>query len=688
MGAWADRLRFGGSGRTFVAVDFDSRQLRVVLAEKAAGRTRVLKLAAVAMPEGIDVEAGNGKLADLLGRTLKDLGAAGAGVLMHLSRSQAVLKPITLPPGTPVEQMPAMVAFQAEKELPFHPEEAVVDFCIEEHHYDAAAGPEAPAGVDVLVGATRLPVVSRYRELATGAGARLLRLGLRPYANLRCVEACTVRGARENVLLVHLTGEEAEIDVIVGDSLAFSRAVTMKMPGATASAADKETAVGSLAMEVARNVQSYQAVQRGEKVDAALVAGGTGLEAALAEQVAKRLGVRCEMLDPSGALRLGEVANASAFISTLGLAIAHTAADPPPFDFLNPKRPSVRKNVRKATVIALGSALGVALVALAVAGAMDVSRVSGSLDDINAEYGKAMDVSKKLKKEIERVKRLEAWEADGRDWLSHWAMVSAMLPSCTDAYVQSFKTLSDGAVSFTINARESRIITDLGVRLTEAGYKFQPGRLATVNDPYGYTYAADIRVTPGPDMKLDLASVRPPPRPFDDDSLNQWMKGGPGAAGGVAPGSGAAGSGAAGSGAVAPAAGSGAGAVAASGAPAPQPGTDAPPWRKGGYDPRSYTGRGEGSAAHTPPPAAGAAAPAVPPDPAAVAQLTRELLEACDRDQDGKLSGAEYKSAYPLFYSKGMKVFDVNQNGHLDSEERRLFEAWRHALPRAEEPGR
>lgn len=671
MGALADKLRFGNSPRTFAAVDFDSRQLRVVLAEKSAGRTRVLKLAAVAMPEGIDVETGNGKLADLLGRTLKDMGASGAGLLMHLSRSQAVLKPLTLPPGTPPEQMASMVAFQMEKELPFHAEEAVVDFCIEDHHYDAAAAPEAPAGVDVLVGATRLPIVSRCRELAAGAGARLLRLGLRPYANLRCVEACTERGERESVLLVHLGGEEAEIDVIVGSSLAFSRAVTLKLPAATASAAERDAAVASLAMEVARSVQSYHAVQRGEKVDAALVAGGTGLEAALAEQLARRLGVTCELLDPSGALRLGEVPNASAFISTLGLAIAHASEEPPPFDFLNPKRPGVKKNIRKRTMIAVASALGVALIAMIAVGATEVGSATARLDGITKQYDASQATAKKLKKEIERVKRVEAWQSEGRDWLSHWATVSALLPSCNDAYVQSFKTLSEGVISFTINARESKIITDLGLRLTEAGYKFQPGRLATVNDPFGYTYAADVRITPTPQVKLDLASVRPPPRPVDDDSLNMWTKG--------SFGSGASSSTASSGSAPAP---TGAGYVPRPAGTTPAGAGGGPPWRRpegGAMGVRPLVrpaGAGAAPEAH-PPEAKRAEGEARPMDQAALDKAKAELKANLDKNGDGKVDRTEIKR---LFFSTTiqrliLQHFDTNQNGRLDEDEKKNVES-------------
>ena len=644
MGAWMDKLRGLGGGRAFAAVDFDSRQLRVVLAERAGGRTRVLKLASVAMPEGIDPEAPGEMLAGLLARTLKDLGMGGLGVLMNLPRSQAVLKPLSLPPGTPDSELPGMVLFQVEKELPFHPEEAVVDFTVERQHYDASGETaEAAAGIDVLVAATRLPVVNRCRELASAAGLRLLRLGLRPYANLRCIDACTLRGAKESLLLVHVTAEETEIDVIVGSSLAFSRSVTVKVPSPRAAREERDACVASLATEVARSVQSYQAVQRGGRVDAALVAGGAGLEGPLAEDIARRLGVPCELFDPSGALRLGDVANASAFISALGLAIAHRDGSGLPFDFLCPKRPGPRRDVRKMAKVGAAAAAGVLLAAGIALGVMSLGAKAEQLAALNGQYAKAHAAGVKLRKAVDRVRRVEQWAGEGRDWLSHWAYLSALMPSCTDAYVLSVKTHADGAVSFTVRARESKIITDLGTRLTEAGYKFEPGRLATVNDPYGCTYAADVRVEPTGQVKLDLASVRPVPRPPDDDSLNQWMK---------TPG-------------------------ASPAAPAtPSPTAPArPPTASPSYARRYGYGR--------PPTAAPAPAPAeapAAPDGEAVARLRQEILAEFDRDQDGKLSSEEYSRARSVIYGKAMGFFDTNHNGQIDSSERGPFDAFRAAL--------
>ena len=313
--------------RCFAAVDFDGRQLRVVHAERVGGRTRVLKLAAVSIPPGLDMASAK-DVGLLLGSTLKDMRLRNVGVLMNVARAEAVLKPVTLPPGTPQSDLASMVQFQVEKELPFRPEEAVIDFTIESHYdVDAAQGEEvASTGMDVLVAAGRLPVVDHFRQIAEAAGVKLRRLGLRPYANVRCVDACTRRGAKETLLVVHFGADETEIDVLVGSALSFSRSAAVRIPPAEGDPHELAESVRTVTMEVVRSVQSYQAVERSSRIDSILVAGGTGVEAIAAEELSARLGAPCELFNPTAALGLGQVENPSAFISALGLAIGHSGA--------------------------------------------------------------------------------------------------------------------------------------------------------------------------------------------------------------------------------------------------------------------------------------------------------------------------------------------------------------------------
>ena len=473
-----------------------------------------LKASAETIPPGIDASDPQ-QLGTLVGRILRDMKLAGVGLLMTVTRAEAVLKPVTLPPGTPPHEVAGMVPFQVEKDLPFRAEEAVIDFTIESHYDSDASAVESPAerGTDVLVAAVRLPVVDHYRRVAEAAGAKLLRLGLRPYANVRCVNACRPSRRGETRLLLHLGPEETEIDLLVGGSLTFSRAAAVKIPPADAPAKVLDEAVRAVAMEVRRSVQSYLAVERDLKIDEILIAGGTGLEAEAGREIGTVLEAPCNRLDVSPVAEFPTTAEASAFVSALGLAIGHGASGRLPFDFLHPKRPAPPRNRRRTTAIAAGALALAALIGVAAAGAIQISRARADAEAVQAKLLKQKEIAKGLQGTEKQVKELQQWQDEKRDWLAHWARLSALFPGPRDAYVTSLKsadTAGETSLSFTIKARDSKIITDLGDRLAEAGYKFQPGGLTTTQDRYGYQWSEEIRVFLEPDMEMDLASQELP----------------------------------------------------------------------------------------------------------------------------------------------------------------------------------
>ena len=324
----------------FCALDFDGRQLRIVEAESSGGRTHIRKAVAADMPEGLDM-ADAPAVGEFVKYTLDQMHLASTAVLMNVPRSKAVLKPLVLPPVSGPAELANMVRFQAEKELSFRPEEAVIDFTIESHYGAQPAPEDEPQGEHVLVAAVQQPVREYYQEIAEAAGIRLLRLGLRPYANMRCVEAYAGTRARGRVALVHIAADETEIDVMEEGGLTFSRSAVIEIPPQPAE--DQPTsgeAVATVVQEVARSLQSYMGVERGQRIEALVLAGGTGIETQVAESLTGRLNVPCEVLDLSAALELRETTpGASAFISAVGLAVGQGDADAPPFDFLNPKRP-------------------------------------------------------------------------------------------------------------------------------------------------------------------------------------------------------------------------------------------------------------------------------------------------------------------------------------------------------------
>jgi Tfp pilus assembly PilM family ATPase len=519
-----DTLR-GRGGRRFSAIDFDSRQLRVAEAEATSSGIRILKLVTADMPAGLD-RADAQAVGAFIGQTLGQMRLRNPCIIMSVPRGQAVLKPLVLPPVDTTSELAGMVQYQAEKELSFRPDEAVVDFTLESHYGTGQTAAGETEGENVLVAAVRRPVVEYYQTIAQAAGAKLLRLGLRPYANMRCVQAYARHETRARVAIVHVTADEAEIDVIESGALMFSRSAVLKVPpAAEADEAAIREAVGAVTTEVARSLQSFLGVERGQKIDDLLVAGGTGIEPAVAEELRRRLSIPCERLNPGPSLGLEDCGpDASAFISALGLALGQAPNVMPPFDFLNPKRPIVQRDLRKLGVVAAAAAFVLAIVTAVGSASLYYYAADSRVDALKEQYKNLNEENRKVAAMAKRVETIEGWVRSGRGWLDQWAYLSAVFPSCTETYVTSLKTNLDGSVSFVVKAKNNEAINDLGKRLAAAGYDFKPGQVITGGDPYGYGYSTTVKIMVKPDMNVDLASVSPMPRPEDDASAKEFGK--------------------------------------------------------------------------------------------------------------------------------------------------------------------
>jgi len=628
----------GKGPRRFAAVDSDGLHLRVVYAERLGRIVRVLRSSAVTIPDSTDADDPR-QLGALLGKTLKAMHLRGVGLLMNVTRAKAVLKPVSLPAGASRNEVAGMVPFQVEKDLPFRLEEAVIDFTIESH-YDSDSGAIDGAeslGTDVLVGAVRLPVVDHYRQIAQAAGAKLLRLGLRPYANVRCVNACKQSRFEDTVLLLHFGAEETEIDLLVGNSLMFSRSAAVKIPAADAPKKEMDESVRAVAMEVRRSVQSYLAIEQAFKIDSILIAGGTGIEAVAAEQLSAELEAPCQLFNPSCVQGFSEETDPSAFISALGLAVGHSGRDQLPFDFLHPKRPAVKRNRARTMGITAAAVLMLTGAVVATAGAIQVASKKAAVTSAREAVRKERANLKKLQHIDKQVKTIREWQDQRRDWLAHWAKLSCLFPGAPDAYVSSLKTAADGSMSFQVKARDSKIITDIGISLAEAGYKFQPGGLTSSPNPHGYPYSAEIRVFIDPDMEIDLSEVKPVTRPADDDSIRLLAR---------------------------------TTTVRDKPSPTPAPVSPAPKPTNGGRarpDGKESSASRRGRKTLTP----------------MVAQELRKLILAkCDRNRDGQLDKREVYGAYHFIReSKYLRYFDQNRNGKLDRDEfgrlRDFFREWK-----------
>jgi Tfp pilus assembly PilM family ATPase/Tfp pilus assembly protein PilN len=497
--------------RKFVAIDYDSREVRLVVFRLVRKVPTILAAESVAVEEGLDIAD-----AEALGRFLRPtigrLGLRNAAAVMCVGRTQAVLKSLQLP-AEETGELAAMVQFQVSRELPFPAEEGVVDFTRAEH-FDVSESAET-GGTPVLAAAVRLEAVDVAGRLCDQAGLRLERLGLRPQANLRAVGQCVRTEPGERLLLVNITADEVEIDFFADETLEFSRAATLAVPDAADDGGDRQGAIRRVVLEVNRSLQSFQAMQGGGQVDACLVAGGTGIEEPVVAALADSLRAPSEMLDPAGGFALPGDGRQSRFVACLGLASGQSAAALP-FDFVNPKRPPEPRDTRRPKALAVVAAA----MAAVLLGFFLHTRVLGqrrdAVDELAAEVEKIEDANRGLRIVEKRVEKIQQWRQEKVDWLDQLACLSQRMPGAGDVYLTSLRGSSSGTLALSGQARDSRDLHAFAAGMKELGYQ---GKLRGTDpkdrDRHGYTlkFSMDLLAE---DSRPVVAAGEPAGRPADD----------------------------------------------------------------------------------------------------------------------------------------------------------------------------
>lgn len=575
------RKRFGvRRGGPITALDVDGLVLRAVNASPRVGRTVITRIVA----ERLDFPpAGDRSDPQELGRavakTLDKLRLSPGSVVMAIPRASVVLRTLTLPEVRDVRELASVVHLQVAKDLPFHAEDAVIDFRIRrqielptsngtnggngKQNGAAVPGEEPPPPpkrkLEVLVAAVKRDVVEFYRQVAQAAGLKLAGLGLLSYGNARCLEACRVADDQESIGFITLRPEEVGIDVIAQKSLLFSRGASIKpraetaapslspsqpaapaagapngvngtaapAPPAETPAATPETYADLVTIEVVRTLAGYGGTEPGNPVARLVVAGATGQESAVSEALAKRLGLPCALLDPATLLDLPRAAReqASGAVAALGLALGVHDPQGLPFDFLNPKRPAVRRDMKQIRLLMGAAAAAACVIFVLAVGRTLENRQKSVLNNLLALAAKEKRQQPVYRRTQIQLNTIRDWTAEGHRWLDHYAYLSAILPPSEDLYVQSLTISGQGTIRLAVQARNAAVLARLEKTLHTAGYDLKPPALNPSPDKHGYNFRSEVAFIPTDKVKIDLAKVHPPARPVDDVSLQAVPKG-------------------------------------------------------------------------------------------------------------------------------------------------------------------
>jgi Tfp pilus assembly PilM family ATPase len=325
----------------FLAIDWDHQQLHVVAATVSGGTVRIRRAAAWVEPQ-----APNPAEAEALGRLLRErlkaAGIAAAPVLACLGRDRVILKEVRHPP-VPAAEEPAVVRFQAVKELTEPPDEVVID-------YTPAGGTGNGGERRALVLVVRRELLQAYQTVCQAAGLKLAALTPRSFGTAAGVRRLLgPEQAAGAVAVLTLAERWGEFCVLRDGAVVFARSVAVgpTLPG-----------------EVRRNLAVYAGQAAQHPVQAVYVAGAPSEHAELRERLRELAGVPVQAFDPFAPQEGPELpaAGRGAFAGAAGLLHAQAGAGLP-INFVRVKQPGPQRDPHKRRLVLAAAVAGLLVAA-------------------------------------------------------------------------------------------------------------------------------------------------------------------------------------------------------------------------------------------------------------------------------------------------------------------------------------
>jgi Tfp pilus assembly PilM family ATPase len=451
-----------------LALEWDQKEARVVIARTRPGGVAVEHALAVKLPEREGGAATEAEIGAALSRALGEYGVSRAETLVAVGRASIELKFLSTPPAPP-EELPDLVRFQAMRQFTSLAEDWPLDF--------VPLSPNADGGSNVLAAAIAPELVTQIRQTCDAAHLRLSRLVLRPFAAASLIKA---EAADDKCrMVVDLLGDDADLTVLIGQQVIFPR--TVRLPAA----AEPEVLARALLGEGRRTIIAAQNQLGGRRVEEVVIFDD-GLHHSTVKQVLEReLSLPVKLVDPFDKVQWAEGTRSrkpefpGTFAPLLGMLLDEDAGpvagvSAHAIDFLHPRKRPPPPNRRRTMIIAAAAVAAVVLLGL---GAIQwqLRSLDAEIRTLGRERADQEKLAKSSAKPREEAEKLDRFSRGDVIWLDALERMSSkapppnqlMLEDMTANYVPS----GGGKVNFNAHTDNEARIRQIEEMVRSANHK-------------------------------------------------------------------------------------------------------------------------------------------------------------------------------------------------------------------------
>lgn len=422
-----------------LALDWDHQQLHVVAATPGSRLHIQHAVTWSDMPllQPADAEALGAQLRERLDAAGIPLGA----VVACLGRDRVILKLVRHPAASPADE-PALVRFQAAKELTDAIEDVVID-------YTPLDEPAANGERRALALVVRKEVLATYQTLCKAAGLKLVALTPRPFGTLMLWQTLRAKGVGPGAngpnsveAVVTLAGRWGEFCVVRGNAVLFARSLS---PGT------------ALAGEVRRNLAVYAGQWPQYPLAALWIAGDES--GTLREQLQGMAAIPVQALDPFAAADKDNVPTTAlgGFASAMGLLHAESARQVLPINFVSPKQPRTARDPNQRRIVFYAAAAALLLLALGVFGYGHLALMDRQIEELSDQKVERDKIHTELQPDARRIKALDDWSKTQVSWLDELYDMTERMPDTESVRMADLTATAGDPLSKTAREKSARV---------------------------------------------------------------------------------------------------------------------------------------------------------------------------------------------------------------------------------------
>jgi len=391
----------------FLAIDLETHRICGIEASVERGSVKIRRSFSIEVPESISADDPHG-LGEWLKGELRRERASASQVCISLPREDVIVRHLETP-DVPDDELPDLVRYQSAAKSSIPLDQLTLDFLPLPRREDSSVR-------DVLVSTVHQDRIKRLRTISSAAGLDLQSVGVSSVATAGIVSLEEHRidhSAGEIVVVVAQHGDRVEISILGEGHLHFTHSTQVVAGGGQPT---------PILAEISRALVALQKRLPNSRVVRCWMIGSPDENAALGDAIRDRFRCDIKQLDPfqgqGVTLSCTPVDDPhGAFGGPIGQLVSHSLEVSCAVDFLNPRRPAVKKDYSRHKKLAGVAAVAILLIGMFGYRSYAVAALEKKVKQATKDETDQKELLKELEPQVKVAASVGEWASTRVNWL-------------------------------------------------------------------------------------------------------------------------------------------------------------------------------------------------------------------------------------------------------------------------------